>query len=86
MPQHAMLRCRVRPPMAALPGHRYFQDFGCMPIQRCNDLLQAAGAEVGKVTFMDADATSEMRQYVSHSHIDLHVEVCWFYKILSVMH
>jgi hypothetical protein len=35
---------------------------------------QAAGAEVGKVTFLDADAASEMRQYISHSHADLRVE------------
>jgi hypothetical protein len=42
--------------------------------------LQAAGAEVGTVTFLDADAASEMRQYISHSHIDLHVEVCLYYE------
>jgi hypothetical protein len=42
--------------------------------------LQAAGAEVGTVTFLDADAASEMRQYISHSHIELHVEVCLHYE------
>jgi hypothetical protein len=35
---------------------------------------QAAAGEVGKVTFQDADAAAEMRQYVSANHVDLRVE------------
>jgi hypothetical protein len=38
-------------------------------------VLQAAAGEVGKVTFQDADAAAEMRQYVSANHVDLRVEV-----------
>jgi hypothetical protein len=58
-------------------SHRFRKDLNSTPI--CSQSLQAAGAEVGTVTFLDADAASEMRHYISHSHVELHVEVCLYY-------